>query len=51
MPFYWLLDPFELRLEVLRLEGGKNKSAGVFGDADAVESPAFPGLRLAISNL
>ncbi len=51
VPEYWLLDPFEVRLEVLRLEGGKYKLAGVFGGGDTVESPAFPGLRLAISSL
>ena len=51
VPEYWLLDPFELRLEVLRLESGKYKLAGVFGGENTVESPAFPGLRLPMSSL
>lgn len=48
---YWLLEPFEPRIEVLRLEKGQYRVAGVFGPGDAVESPTFPGLRLPLSSL
>lgn len=51
VPEYWLLDPFELRLEILRLEGGKYKLAGVFVLGDTVDSPALPGLQLALASL
>jgi|SRR5579863_445203 len=48
---YWLLEPFEPRLEVLRLEQGKYKVVGVFGPGDVIESPTFPGLRLPVASL
>lgn len=48
---YWLLEPFEPRVEVLRLEKGKYRVVGVFGPGDAIESPTFPGLRLPLSSL
>lgn len=48
---YWLLEPFEPRLEVLRLEQGKYKAVGVFGPGDVIESPTFPGLRLPVASL
>lgn len=48
---YWLLDPFEPRIEVLRIEGGKYRVAGAFGPADTLESPTFPGFRLPLSSL
>ena len=35
---YWLLDPFEPRIEVLRLEAGKYRLAGSFGPGDTLES-------------
>ncbi len=51
VPEYWLLEPFEPRVEVLRLEGGKYRVVGVFGPGDTLESATFPGLRLAVSSL
>jgi len=48
---YWLLDPFEPRIEVLRLEGGKYRVLAAFGPGDTLESPTFPGLRIAVSSL
>ena len=51
VPEYWLLDPFEPRIEVLRLEGGKYRVLAVFGPGDTLESPTFPGLRVAVSSL
>ena len=48
---YWLLEPFEPRIDVLRLEGGKYRLVGSFGPADTLESPTFPGLRLSVSSL
>jgi Uma2 family endonuclease len=51
VPEYWLLEPFEPRIEVLRLEGGKYRLGGSFGPGDTLESPIFPGFRLSISSL
>ena len=51
VPEYWLLDPFEPRIEVLRLEGGKYRVLAAFGPGDTLESPTFPGLRIAVSSL
>jgi Uma2 family endonuclease len=51
VPEYWLLDPFEPRIDVLRLEGRKYCLVGSFGPGDTVESPTFPGLRISMSGL
>jgi Uma2 family endonuclease len=51
VPEYWLLDPVEPRIEVLRLEGGKYRVLAVFGPGDTLESPTFPGLRIPVSSL
>jgi Uma2 family endonuclease len=52
VPEYWLLDPFEPRLEVLRLEAGKYRVVGAFGPADTLNaSPTFPDLRIPMSTL
>ncbi len=51
VPEYWLLEPFEPRIEVLRLEGGKYRLVGSFGPGDTLESPTFPGLRIPMSSL
>ncbi len=51
VPEYWLLDPFEPRIEVLRLERGKYRVMGSFGPEDILESPTFPTLRIPISSL
>jgi Uma2 family endonuclease len=48
---YWLLDPFEPRIEVLRLEAGKYRVVGSFGPGDTLESATFPGLRIPVSTL
>jgi Uma2 family endonuclease len=51
VPEYWLLDPFEPRIEVLRLEAGKYRVVGSFGPGDTLESPTFSGLRIPVSSL
>jgi Uma2 family endonuclease len=51
VPEYWLMDPFEPRIEVLRMEGGKYRMLAAFGPGDILESPTFPGLRIAVSSL
>ncbi|MGO9274497.1 MAG: Uma2 family endonuclease [Terriglobia bacterium] len=51
VPEYWLLEPFEPRIEVLRLEGRKYRVAAVFGPGDTLESPTFPGFRLPLASL
>jgi len=51
VPEYWLLDPLESRLEVLRLEAGKYRWVGSFGKGDTLESPTFPGLQIPVSSL
>jgi Uma2 family endonuclease len=51
VPEYWLLDPFEPRIEVLRLEGGKYRALSASGPGETLESPTFPGLRIPVSSL
>ena len=51
VPEYWLLEPFEPRIEVLRLEGRKYRVVAVFGPGDTLESPTFPGFRLPLASL
>lgn len=51
VPEYWLLDPFEPRIEVLRLEAGKYRLIASFGPKDTLESPTFPGFRLPLASL
>ncbi|MGO9274498.1 MAG: Uma2 family endonuclease [Terriglobia bacterium] len=51
VPEYWLLEPFEPRLEVRRPEGTKYRVVAVFGPGDTIESPTFPGLRIPVSSL
>jgi Uma2 family endonuclease len=52
VPEYWLFDPFEPRIEVLRLEGRKYRLIGSFGPADTLDaSPTFPELRIPMSSL
>jgi Uma2 family endonuclease len=52
VPEYWLLEPFEPRIEILRLEGRKYRLMGSFGPADTLHaSPVFPELRLPMATL
>lgn len=51
VPEYWLLDPFEPRIEVLRLEAGKYRLIASFGPKDTLESPTFPGFKLPLASL
>jgi Uma2 family endonuclease len=51
VPEYWLLEPYEPRIEVLRLKGRKYRVVAVFGPGDTLESPTFPGFRLPLSSL
>ena len=51
VPEYWLLEPFEPRLEVRRPEGTTYRVVAEFGPGDTIESPTFPGLRIPVSSL
>jgi len=51
VPEYWLLEPFEPRLEVLWLEGRNYRVLATFGPGDTLESPTFPGFRLPLASL
>lgn len=52
VPECWLLEPFEPRIEILRLEGRKYRLMGSFGPADTLHaSPAFPELRIPMATL
>ena len=51
VPEYWLLEPYEPRIEVLRLKGKKYQVLADFGPGDTMESPTFPGFQLPIASL
>jgi Uma2 family endonuclease len=52
VPEYWLLNPFEPRIEVLQLEGRKYPLMGSFGPTDTLDaSRIFPELRIPMSSL
>jgi Uma2 family endonuclease len=51
VPEYCLLEPFEPRIEVLRLEERKYRVAVVFRPGDTLESPTFLGFRLPLASL
>ncbi|HXJ92159.1 MAG TPA: Uma2 family endonuclease [Terriglobia bacterium] len=52
VPEYWLLDPFEPRIEVLQLEGRRYRLAGSFGPTGTLDaSRTFPELRIPLSSL
>jgi len=51
VPEYWIFDPFEPRIELLRLEAGKYRLVASLGPKDTLESPTFPGFRLPLASL
>jgi Uma2 family endonuclease len=52
VPEYWLLDPFEPRIEILRLEDRKYRLMDSFGPAHTLQaSPAFRELRISMATL
>ena len=46
IPEYWIVDPQEQMVAVLRLESGQYVEVGVFQGEQALVSPAFPQLSL-----
>lgn len=46
VPFYWLVDPFERTLEVLRLEAGRWVLAGSWAGPDVVRAPPFEAVEI-----
>ncbi|MEG5139714.1 MULTISPECIES: Uma2 family endonuclease [unclassified Microcoleus] len=46
IPEYWIVDPQEQMITVLRLESGEYVEVGVFQGAQALISPTFPQLNL-----
>jgi Uma2 family endonuclease len=46
IPEYWIVDPQEEMVAVLRLESGQYVEVGVFQGEQALVSPAFPQLNL-----
>jgi len=48
---YWVIDPIEQVVTVLRLEDGQYVEVGVFRDAGAIVSPMFPQLSLTVQQI
>lgn len=48
---YWLLQPNPALAEVLSLEGGSFRIAGVYTETDILTSPLFPELFLSLSEV
>ncbi|PSB52604.1 Uma2 family endonuclease [filamentous cyanobacterium Phorm 6] len=48
---YWVVDPIEQVLTVLRLEEGQYVEVGVFRDGEAIVSPMFPQLSLTVQQI
>ena len=48
---YWIVTPFPSLLEVFVLDGRSYRLHGVFGKEDALRSPSFPGLELALDQV
>jgi Uma2 family endonuclease len=51
VPEYWIVDPEERAIEVLRIEGGAYAPAGYFTGEAVVTTPLFEGLKIPISIL
>lgn len=51
IPEYWIIDPLERKITVLRLENGSYVEVGVFRGEDPIVSPSFPDLHLTASEL
>lgn len=48
---YWVIDPIEQVVTVLRLEDGQYVEVGVFRDGEAIISPMFPQLSLTVQQI
>lgn len=48
---YWVIDPIEQVVTVLRLENGQYVEVGVFRDGEAIVSPMFPQLSLTVQQI
>lgn len=48
---YWVIDPIEQVVTVLRLEEGQYAEVGVFRDGEAIVSPMFPQLSLRVQQI
>ena len=48
---YWVIDPIEQVVAVLRLEEGQYVEVGVFRDGEAIVSPMFPQLSLTVQQI
>jgi Uma2 family endonuclease len=46
IPEYWIVNPQELRVMVLRLDAGQYVEVGVFSSTQKIVSPTFPDLDL-----
>jgi len=51
LPEYWIVDPEERTIEVLILEETKWRLHGIYGEADALSTPTFPDLELAVKSV
>jgi len=48
---YWVIDPIQQVVTVLRLENGQYVEVGVFRDGEAMMSPMFPQLSLTVQQI
>ena len=48
---YWVIDPIEQVVTVLRLEDGQYVEVGVFRDGEAMRYPMFPQLSLTVQQI
>ncbi|MEG4423946.1 MULTISPECIES: Uma2 family endonuclease [unclassified Microcoleus] len=48
---YWVIDPIEEVVTVLRLEDGQYVEVGGFRDGEAIVSPMFPQLNLTVQQI
>ena len=48
---YWVIDPIQQVVTVLRLEDGQYVEVGVFRDGEAMMSPMFPQLSLTVQQI
>nr|XP_061803731.1 uncharacterized protein slr1290-like [Nerophis lumbriciformis] len=48
---YWLIQPYPALVEVLQLDGEGYRIAGVYTEADRLQSPSFPELTLDLAEI
>lgn len=51
VPEYWIVDPADRTIEVLRLAGGTYGPAGYFGSGTVLETAALSGLQLEVCDV